>query len=249
MVGVLFITNSNAQKFDCSSKINAYLELLKVNKINEAFEPWSDVRKNCPNTSEGIYVDGTQILEYKIENAKSAEEKEKLVRDLMKLYDQYNKNFPLLIPGFEINKAMALFNNKIDAKEEIFNLLDSGFSKAPEKVTDATTIYTYFSMYCERFTAGDKKMTSNSVLEKFTLVSTMLNQLEVSNPAEANEYKTALRAVNALVKDLATCENLCDFYTKNFDVNKDNSDWLASALFRYSFDFGKSPANKPVASV
>ena len=234
MVGVLFITNSNAQKFDCSSKINAYLELLKVNKINEAFEPWSDVRKNCPNTSEGIYVDGTQILEYKIENAKSAEEKEKLVRDLMKLYDQYNKNFPLLIPGFETNKAMALFNNKIDAKEEIFNLLDSGFSKAPEKVTDATTIYTYFSMYCERFTAGDKRITSNSVLEKFTLVSTMLNQLEISNPAEANEYKTALRAVNALVKDLATCENLGDFYTKNFDVNKDNSDWLASALISLS---------------
>ena len=234
MIGILFITNSNAQKVDCSSKINAYQEFLKANKIADAFEPWSEVRKNCPKENETVYTDGIKILQYKIENAKSAEEKEKLVRDVLKLYDQYNKNFPLSNPDFEVNKAMALFNNKIDAKDETFNLLDSGFSKASKNVTDATTIYTYFSMYCERFTAGDKKITSNSVLEKFTLVSTMLNELEVSNPAKANEYKTALRGVNALVKDLATCENLSDFYTKNFDTNKDNSDWLASALISLS---------------
>ena len=233
IIGFLFITNSNAQKFDCSSRISEYQVLFKEKKITEAFDAWSEVRKNCPKEDEIVYTDGIKILQYKIDNA-TAEEKEKLVRDVLKLYDQYNKNFSLSTPDFEVNKAMALFNNKIDAKEEIFNLLDSGFSKASKNVTDATTIYTYFSMYCERFTAGNKKISSNSVLEKFTLVSTMLNQLEVSNPAKANEYKTALRGVNALVKDLATCENLSDFYTKNFDANKDNSDWLASALISLS---------------
>lgn len=230
IIGILFITNANAQKFDCSSKIYEYQALFKEKKITESFDVWSEVRKNCPKENESVYTDGVKILQYKIDNAKSAEEKEKLVRDVLKVYDQYNKNFPLTTPDFEVNKAMALFNNKIDTKEEIFNLLDSGFSKASKNVTDATILYTYFSMYCERFTAGDKRMTSNSVLEKFTMVSTMLNELEVSNPAKANEYKSALRGVNALVKDLATCENLADFYTKNFDANKDNSDWLASAL-------------------
>ena len=230
MIGVLFITNANAQKFDCSSKINEYQTLFKAKKITESFDAWSEVRKNCPKENEVIYTDGVKILQYKIDNTTTAEEKERLVRDVLKVYDQYNKNFPISVPDFEINKAMALFNNKIDAKDEIFNLLDSGFSKASKNVTDATTIFTYFKMYCEKFTAGDKRMTSNSLLEKYTLVSTMLNQLMVSNPTKANEYKTALKGVNALVKDLATCENLADFYTKNFDTNKDNSDWLTSAL-------------------
>lgn len=234
MIGILFITNANAQKFDCSSKITEYQTSFKAKKITESFDVWNEVRKNCPKENEIVYTDGVKILQYKIDNATSAEEKEKLVRDVLKLYDQYNKNFPLSTPDFEVNKAMALFNNKIDAKEEIFNLLDSGFSKASKNVTDANTIYTYFSMYCERFTAGDKRMTSNSVLEKYTLVSTILNQLEISNPAKANEYKTALRGVNGLVKDLATCENLADFYTKNIDANKDNSDWLTSALISLS---------------
>ena len=234
MIGILFITNANAQKFDCSSKISAYQELTRAKKMTEAFDIWSEVRKNCPKENEVIYIDGIQILQYQIDNATSADEKEKLVRDVLKLYDQYNKNFPLSTPSFQADKAMALVSNKIEAKEEIFSLLDSAFSTASKDITDANTIFTYFSMYCEKFTAGDKKITSNSVLEKFTLVTSMLNELAVSKPAKINEYKTAQKGVNALAKDMATCENLNDFYTKNYETNKDNSDWLTTALINMS---------------
>ena len=234
MIGILFISSANAQKFDCSSKITAYQELYQAKKIAESFDIWNEVKKNCPKENEAIYTDGIQILQYKIDNAKSGEEKEKLVRDVLKLYDQYNKNFPLSTPSYQADKAMALVNNKIEAKEEIFNLLDSAFSTAPKNITDANTIFTYFSMYCERFTNGDKKITSNLVLEKFTLATSMLNQLTVSNATKANEYKTALKGVNALAKDLATCENLDAFYTKNYPSNQDNTDWLTTALINLS---------------
>ena len=89
ILGVLFITNSTAQKFDCSSKIDAYKELLQARKMNESFDAWSEVRKNCPKENEAIYTDGIQILQYKIDNATTDEEKEKLVWDVMKLYDQW----------------------------------------------------------------------------------------------------------------------------------------------------------------
>ena len=242
ILGALFITNSsNAQKFDCASKITEYQELLKAKKVTESFGPWSDVRKNCPKETEVVYTDGIQILQYKIDNAASAEEKEKLVRDVLKLYDQYNKNYSLLTPDFEVNKAMTLVANKIDAKEEIFNLLDSGFAKASKDITDANAIYTYFSMYTERYNSGDKKITPNSVLEKYTLVNSLLNQLQSSKP-ENKDYKTAQRAIDNLIKDLATCENLDAFYTKNYAENQENTDWLTSALISLS---GKC-SNKPI---
>ena len=233
ILGVLFITNSTAQKFDCSSKIDAYKELLQARKMNESFDAWSEVRKNCPKENEAIYTDGIQILQYKIDNAATAEEKEKLVRDVMKLYDQYNKNFPLATPDFEVQKAMMLVNNKIDSKDEILNLLDSGFTKASKNVTDAAAIYTYFSMYCEKFNSGDKKITANSVLEKYTLVNSLLTQLQ-SSQQENKDYKTAQRAINNLIKDLATCENLDAFYTKNYADNQENVDWITSALISLS---------------
>lgn len=250
ILGVLFITNSNAQKFDCTSKTTEYQALFKANKIGDSFDVWNNVIKNCPKESEVIYTDGIQILQYKIDNAASAEEKEKLVRNVLKLYDQYNKNYPLSTPDFEVNKAMTLVANKIDAKEEIFNLLESGFAKASKNVTDANAIYTYFSMYCERFNSGDKKITANSVLEKYSLVSSLINQLQASKPdsndseqaKQSKEYKTAQRAIDNLIKDVATCENLDAFYTKNYSDNQENTDWITSALISLS----DKCSNKPI---
>lgn len=241
ILSIFFITNSNAQKFDCTSKTTEYQAFFKANKIAESYDVWNNVIKNCPKENEVVYTDGIQILQYKIDNAASAEEKEKLVRDVLKLYDQYNKNFPLSTPDFEVNKAMTLVSNKIDAKEEIFNLLDSGFAKASKNVTDVNAIYTYFSIYCERFNNGDKKITANSVLEKYTLVNSLLNELQASKP-ESKEYKTAQRAIDNLIKDVATCENLEAFYTKNYSENQENTDWITSALLSLS---GKC-SNKPI---
>ena len=250
ILGVMFITNSNAQKFDCPSKMTEYQDLFKAKKIAESFDTWTAVSKNCPKENEAVYTDGIEIIQYKIDNAASAEEKEKLVRDVLKLYDQYNKYFPLTTQDFEVNKAMTLVANKIDAKEEIFTLLDRGFTKASNKVTAANAIYTYFSMYCEKFNNGDKSITSNSVLEKYTLVNSLLNQLQVAKPdsndseqaKQNSDYKTAQTAINRLIKDLATCENLDVFYTKNYTDNQENGDWITSALLSLS---GKCSA-KPI---
>ena len=250
ILGVMFITNSNAQKFDCPSKMTEYQDLFKAKKIAESFDTWTAVSKNCPKENEAVYKDGIEIIQYKIDNAASAEEKEKLVRDVLKLYDQYNKYFPLTTQDFEVNKAMTLVANKIDAKEEIFTLLDRGFTKASNKVTDANAIYTYFSMYCEKFNNGDKSITSNLVLEKYTLVNSLLNQLQAAKPdsneseqaKQNSDYKTAQTAINKLIKDLATCENLDAFYTKNYTDNQENEDWITSALLSLS---GKCSA-KPI---
>ncbi|MFY8066399.1 MAG: tetratricopeptide repeat protein [Flavobacterium sp.] len=250
ILSVMFITDSNAQKFDCPSKMTEYQELFKAKKIAESYDTWTAVSKNCPKENEAVYTDGIEIIQYKIDNAASAEEKEKLVREVLKLYDQYNKHFPLTTSDFEVNKAMTLVANKIDAKEEIFTLLDRGFTKASNKVTSANAIFTYFSMYCEKFNNGDKSITSNSVLEKYTLVNSLLNQLQVAKPdsndseqeKQNRDYKTAQTAINRLIKDLATCENLDAFYTKNYTDNQENGDWITSALLSLS---GKCSA-KPI---
>ncbi|WP_293873998.1 hypothetical protein [Flavobacterium sp.] len=247
IAGILFIANANAQKFDCSSKIIAYQTLFKERKIAESFEIWNEVQKNCPNQSESIYTVGIQILQYKIDNATTAEAKEKLVRDVLKLYNQYNKNFPLTTPSFQADKAMVLVNNKIEAKEEIFSLLDNGFATASKSITDANAIYIYFSLLCEKFKSGDNAITSNVLLEKFTLVSSMLNQLQVSNLTKANEYRTALNAINALTKDVATCENLTNFYDKNYPSNQENSDWLTTALINLSERCSTKPIFNTIA--
>ena len=245
LLGFLFITNSNAQKIDCSSKIKMYQEQLGANKILESFESWNEVRKNCPKENEVIYTDGIQILSFKIDNA-NPEEKEKWVRDLLKLYDQFNKNFPLAIPDFEVKKAMTLVTYKIDSKEEIFNLLESGYLKDPNYFIEANSIYTYFMLYCDRFNNGDKKITPSLVLEKYASLNAVLNKLKEKN-TENKDYNTVQRAIDDLIKDIATCENQADFYAKNFEQNKENSDWITSALLSLSRKCSTKPIFQTLA--
>jgi len=241
-VCILFITSSFAQKFECESKTAAYQELFKAKKLSESFEIWNEVKKNCPKESEIVYTDGFNILQYKIDNATTDQEKTSLVRDKMKLYDQYNKNFPLTTADFEVNKAMILYDNKINAKEEIFTLLNNGFLTASKSITHANAIYLYFSLCYEKYKEGNKDYTADLIIEKYSLVNSMLSQLQITYSQKIQEYKTAQRGINALVKDVATCDNLAAYYEKNFSSNQDDSDWILSALNNLS---GKCSA-KPI---
>jgi hypothetical protein len=248
LIGVLFFVSATAQKFDCSSKVTEYQELFQAKKVTEALVIWTDVSKNCPKQSETIYTEGVEILQYKIDNATSPEEKEKLVRDVLKLYDQYNKNFPLATPDFEIKKAMALFDNKIEVKDEIFRLLDSGFAKAANSVTDANTIYTYFSLYYEKYVADKTKVTSDMVLDKYMQANTMLLQLDTNaKPEKSVEYKTALKGIRSLAKELMTCDNLATYYEKNFESNKERASWLTAALNNLTLKCGGEPIYNAIA--
>lgn len=240
LIGILCMTAINAQKFDCSSKIAAYTEYYKSKSIDSAFDTWSEVKKNCPKYSEQVYTDGLSILQYKIDNA-TAEQKEKLVRDVVALYDQYHLNFPEKTADYEVSKAMALHDNKIEAKEEIFNLLDSGFTKASASITNANAIYTYFSLCYEKYKAGDTKYTADLVLDKYTLTNYMLTKLQNSNADKADTYKTAQRGINAMAKELVNCDNLASYYEKNYNQNKDNTDWITTALTNLSAKCSSKP--------
>ena len=246
IVGILFMLNCNAQDFDCSSKTKEYQDLFKAKKVNESFNTWTDVSKNCPKQSEALYTDGLDILQYKIDNA-TGEEKEKLVRQVLKLYDQYYKNFPLAVPDFEARKAMALFNNKIEAKEEIFNLLNSSFSKSPQYISDSNAIYTYFNLYFQKYTADSNAVTTDMMLDKYMQVNNLLSQLKETHPEKNREYSTAERGIHALAKDLTNCTNLAAYYEKNLESNKENAVWLSNALSSLSTKCGSLPVYNALA--
>jgi tetratricopeptide (TPR) repeat protein len=229
-VGILFLMTVNAQKFDCSSKTTSYQELFKAKKLAESFEIWTEVKKNCPKESESLYTDGFKILQYKIDNATTEEEKTTLVRDKMELYDQYNKYFPLSTADYEVSKAMVLHDNKIQAKDEIFTLFNNGFTNAPKSISNAKAIYLYYSLCYEKYKEGNKNYSSDIIIEKYMLVNSMLTNLQDTRPEKSQEYRAALRAINNLSKDVTTCDNLGAYYEKNYQANIKNINWITTAL-------------------
>ncbi|MGV9003383.1 tetratricopeptide repeat protein [Flavobacterium sp.] len=227
---LLFGLNSNAQKIDCSSQTNEYQEFLNVNNFAEAFTSWEFVKNKCPKQSELIYTDGFKIVQYKIENAKDEEEKEAFVRQLMKLYDQYYKYFPQSIEDYTIYKALALIDNSIDADNEIYNLLDSGFNSSLDKVTSANAIYYYFKLLTEKNQNGDSAVSDDKVVATYTSLSNQIAILLEKNPSEKDSYSAAKRAINALADKFLTCDVLTKYYESKQVQNQDNVAWLQASL-------------------
>jgi len=244
---LLAFTSGHSQKYDCASKTKEYQEFLKTKDFNGSFEIWSEVSKKCPKESETIYSDGLEILQYKIDNAANAEDKEKLVRSVLSLYDQFYKYFPKAVPDYEAKKAMALYNNHIEAETEILALLESGFSNASTEVKDANTIFTYFRLCYEKFKAGDTKYTADATLDRYALVSALLKNLQLSTTGNNTDYKTAQRGIDAMTKDLATCDNLEAYFNKNFSANNNNVAWLSVALTSMSAKCGAKPVFSKMA--
>ena len=68
-------------------------EYAKIKNYDEAYAPWMGVRKECPSLNVAIFSYGERILKDRIKKA-TPETIDAETADLMKLYDEWLKNFP-----------------------------------------------------------------------------------------------------------------------------------------------------------
>ena len=101
-----------SQEVNCIEKQNELSTFVNQYKFKEAFEILAVLRKKCPSQSEEIYLLGIKVLQKNVDVA-SETSKEAAVRDLLKLYDQYDLNFPNNNNENLVNKAMTLYDNKL----------------------------------------------------------------------------------------------------------------------------------------
>jgi tetratricopeptide (TPR) repeat protein len=230
LVIIFFSFHIHAQNRGCDEKVIQFSEFVKLNNFSEAFLPWYDVRKKCPSLDERIYSSGTKILQYKIDNASTTDEKEIIVRDLLKLYDEHDKNFPKNNKGNGVNKAMVLHENKVGTSEEIYTLLDNAFKENPKNVTNANALYVYFDLFYSQYKEGKKEIQPDDVFVKRDAIAARISIASKSDSADDIEsYKRVLEGVDALISGLAVCDKLIPFYQKNYDFKKSDALWLENA--------------------
>ncbi|RTY92429.1 lipopolysaccharide assembly protein LapB [Flavobacterium sp. GT3R68] len=224
-----FFITAHAQDSGCTEKVMRYNDLVKANEWNAAFLPWSEVRMMCPSFDETIYTTGSKILQYKIDNAATADEKEIIIRDLLKLYDQYDKNFPKNNNGNVINKAMALYDAKIGTPNEIYALLDSAFKKYPENFTNPSALYVYFDLFYKQFTEGTNGIQVDDILARRDAVFSRIAVASKDQTADKRAYRRVSEGIDALISGVANCEKLIPYYQKTFESKKADVVWLEGA--------------------
>ena len=94
---VNFISSQSTD--DCLSNLSIFAEYYKVKNYDSAYEPWMQVRRNCPQINVAIYTYGKRMLENFIKESlkkgiEGVEDAEKYQQDLLNLYDEWLINFP-----------------------------------------------------------------------------------------------------------------------------------------------------------
>ena len=63
------IATAQFDKSSCPASLSVFAEFAKVKNYDSAYQPWLEVRNNCPELNVATFKYGERILNYKIKNA------------------------------------------------------------------------------------------------------------------------------------------------------------------------------------
>ena len=243
----------------CTETLSLMASSVKA-KDPSAYDYLATLRKDCPAFHKGVYTYGEIAIKLKIDSTTDVVEKEKYVRDLMKLYDEYAVNFPQYGKGAKMEKGLALFNYSIGTKNEVFSFFDDAFKNDNASFDNTRALYAYFELFVTDYKAETKGITLQQIFDKYDDIS---EKLEVLQNEDSNERDALLAkeeagqtldskekrkkkkidnnlenigivtsSMDAIIVELSTCEKLIPFYQKSFEENKTNEMWLKRAADR-----------------
>ena len=257
-VGLL---NAQYDDMECATVLSIFSEHAKVKNYDAAYEPWKQLKSDCPDFHYVIYYYGEKMLNDRIK--KGTGDKQANINDLMALYDGWAQYFPTRkgkneLGKIKAKKAQAMVDNKMGSSKEIHDAFDVAYTEGKDSFSNPKSLYYYFSTMFDMYKAGQVPLERvfdkyEDMTEKFEEESTKLaKKLDViikkedaGTPLTSKETKnkkvyqinsTAIGKfqgnMDALIAGESTCTNLIPLYRKNFEANKSNSIWLNRAASR-----------------
>ena len=159
--------------------------------------------------------------------------------------------------------ATFLSKNKLASDDQIFSILEKGYSIDPTKM-GVKNLYAYFQGVTDRNKDTNHQKvfdTYDDVLENVTLklegYAKKLIPLSDSTKVLSKREKSLKRAytinsqalgtvegnLDAIISEIATCERLVPLYNRDFEANRFNSVWLKRSVSRM---FNKGCQSEPL---
>ena len=247
---VLFLISCEtifSQEIDCDNKQKQLSSAITDSDFAKANQILSETRLKCATKSEAFYLLGIEVLKYNIELA-AEDKKEVAVLDLVKFYDQYDKNFPDNKNGNLINKAMVLYESKISKENDAYQSFDKAFVKDKFQFKNPNALFTYFSLFKEKYNDKKNNISFDQLLGKYSEVLSVVEKNRKEFPEKEVEFNNAFLAINSLVKDDLSKDKVVAYAESNFASNKENTGWLESTANLLSQNAANSPIFGTVAN-
>ena len=245
---------------ELKQKLSIFSEYAKAKNYKEAYPVWKEVYTQCPSLHYATFAYGERILQDKM-NTTTGAEKTQNAKELLQLYTDYNKTFPTRLSATEmrIRQALLMFDEKIGTDKEIYDLLHKAFTEDKANFKNEKALYLYFSELVSLHEKGQKELqevfdaydnVSDKIQDEKNELSETINKYLAQEEAgtlsekdkrlldgcrkRVDNYETIAESVDAKLGQLADCKNLIPLYTKNFEANKNNEEWLRRAAGKMS---------------
>lgn len=232
----------------------------KAKNYDAAWTRIQTLRQDCPSYHIATYQYGERILKDRLDKAPEAEKKQ-IAQELIELYKERLKHFPSKTDEGKVNADIAqlMYDVRLGTTEEQFQAFDKAFKENPDSL-NAKSLYTYFYLLVELQDAGKKDL--QDVFDKYDVVIAKLEEQENEtaeslakliekqdsgeeltskeksrlNAYEKNlvAYSAVKGSINAKLGQRADCDNLIPLYSKDFDANRSNTEWLKRVNSRLS---------------
>jgi len=244
---MLFLFNANVtvnaqEKYgkdsvECVKNLSLFGVYSKQESYDDALKHWRYCFNNCPSSSKALYINGAKMIKYIIEKNenKNVPVFEAYVDTLMQLYDKREKYFGA--PGkfgagyIKGRKGIDLLRYRKEAVEEGYGYLKESVKLQNEFVENAAAV-TF--MQASRQMLTMEKITPEVMINDFMLATDQLDKaLKVEkDPAEKEKITTSISNCETIFIEsgVASCQNLSDIFTPQFEKNKTDLDLLKKIL-------------------
>ena len=204
----------------CRAMLSTYDQFYNQENYKDAYPAWSWCFRNCPQSTKNIYIQGPNILEYKIKNAEG-EEKEAYVDTLLMIYDQRTEYY-----GDEgINKgrkAIQIMQYRSRKAMVAYKLFQEAIA-LDSTSAEVNTIGRY--MQLSTILYKNKAIEAGELIGNYAKLSALLAvKIEVGEAAAVK----AKDQVDAMIVNtgVLNCEKMEEIFTPMFEENPDDTDLL-----------------------
>lgn len=220
---------------NCLKNISVYTEYVKTDNFVDAYLPWKAVIEECPLAQLSTYVNGVNILTYKLKNEKDPVKYEQYFNELMNVFDLRMKYFgtyksrpALAVLGDKAyNYSVFCPKNKKDA-----NLVYGWFKESVEAQKSKSEYLMFFvEASLNVFKQDDSKR--EQFISDYLLASEYADErISTTTGANAEYAKTVKNNINAyfINSGVANCDNLQAIYGPQVEQNKNNLEQLRGIL-------------------
>jgi hypothetical protein len=211
----------------CGENLSAYREFFRLNYYEFARSPWLKAFRDCPGSSEKMYVDGATMYRSFIDKSPDGPAREGLIDTLMLIYDRRIEYFggEGNILGRKGRDLLTYRGSDMEQVQNAYQMLKRSVELLGKESQESVMILLISSGTSLK---REGLIDENQFIEDYVTVTGILDSME-SGTSQIERTRKAIEEI-LQKEDIQICDELNSFYDPQIELNKSDTTFLEKVI-------------------